>query len=285
MSYLVSRVYKLPCVPLLGFLLSCISNLLDHIWDTLSLSSCNWNNDWGESLSWSTHERSGFHYEEPTGRNLWVKEGYKEGAVSTPHWKNKCSCDDKAVGKSESDTEIHHSRWWVWWGQWCTKQRYGQYPKGVHSVNQGWNLPGDHLWLDYPTRHKQVDKIGYPDTEWIKTPVLPPAMASILPKETVKEDQHTCYSEPKEMDNFKHNTRAANFDPMKWYWLGILTGPLWCEWHLVIFQDTLDHRVPTYKPKERKACIVTLMCFVLKDKESSLEEVPLNSFFYRSYKP
>ena len=29
--------------------------------------------------------------------------------MSTPHWKNKCSRDDKAVGKSESDTEIHHT--------------------------------------------------------------------------------------------------------------------------------------------------------------------------------
>lgn len=36
----------------------------------------------------------------------------------------------------------------------------GNTPKGVYSVNQGWNLPGDHLWFDYPTRHKQVDKIA-----------------------------------------------------------------------------------------------------------------------------
>lgn len=36
-----------------------------------------------------------------------------------------------------------------------------------------------------------LEKIGFPDTKWTKTPVLPPLMASILPKETVKEDKRT----------------------------------------------------------------------------------------------
>ena len=42
--------------------------------------------------------------------------------------------------------------------------------------------------LDYAVRCKQLAKIGSPDTKWVKTSVLPPFMASILPKETVKED-------------------------------------------------------------------------------------------------
>ena len=45
--------------------------------------------------------------------------------------------------------------------------------------------------LDYAARRKQVDKIGSPDTKWVKTLVLPPVMASILPKVTVKENKHT----------------------------------------------------------------------------------------------
>ena len=33
--------------------------------------------------------------------------------------------------------------------------------------------------------------MGSPNTKWVKTPVLPPVMASILPKEMVKKDKRT----------------------------------------------------------------------------------------------
>ena len=49
--------------------------------------------------------------------------------------------------------------------------------------------------LDYAARHKQVVKIGSPDTRWVKTPVLPPVLASILPRETVKEDKRSFRSQ------------------------------------------------------------------------------------------
>ena len=45
--------------------------------------------------------------------------------------------------------------------------------------------------LDYTARHKHLAKIGFPDTKWMKTPSLPPVMACILPKETIKEDKWT----------------------------------------------------------------------------------------------
>ena len=45
--------------------------------------------------------------------------------------------------------------------------------------------------LDYTARRKHLAKIGSPDTKWVKTPSLPPVMASILPKETIKEDKRT----------------------------------------------------------------------------------------------
>ena len=43
--------------------------------------------------------------------------------------------------------------------------------------------------LDYAVRRKELDKMGSPDTKWVKTLVLPPVMASILPQETVKGDK------------------------------------------------------------------------------------------------
>ena len=49
--------------------------------------------------------------------------------------------------------------------------------------------------LDYAARRKQVVKIGSPDTRWVKTPVLPPVLASILPRETVKEDKRSFRSQ------------------------------------------------------------------------------------------
>ena len=48
---------------------------------------------------------------------------------------------------------------------------------------------------DYAVRRKQVVKIGSPDTRWVKTPVLPPILASILPRETVKEDKRSFRSQ------------------------------------------------------------------------------------------
>ena len=45
--------------------------------------------------------------------------------------------------------------------------------------------------LDYTVRRKHLAKLGSLETRWFKTPVLPPVMASILPKETVKEDKRT----------------------------------------------------------------------------------------------
>ena len=45
--------------------------------------------------------------------------------------------------------------------------------------------------LEYTARRKHLANIGSRETRWVKTPVLPPVMASILPKETVKEDKQT----------------------------------------------------------------------------------------------
>lgn len=100
-----------------------------------------------------------------------------------------------------------------------------------------------------------------------------------------------CYSEPKKMDKLKYNIRAANMDLMKQTlsdndWAFLLNPPDIndaCLHFKSVYPDTLDHCVPTYKPKEKKSLYSNSEVICLKKKESSLEEVPLNSFFCRSF--
>ena len=118
----------------------------------------------------------------------------KEGAASAPQPKIKCPCDDEDITDSESNPETHH-----------TRDGDSSEDKSVPSDAEG-NTPREYAVstegeaflettfsskLDYAARCKQVDKMGSPDTKWVKTLELPPVLASIFPKEMVKEDKHT----------------------------------------------------------------------------------------------
>ena len=64
-------------------------------------------------------------------------------------------------------------------------------PRAVSAEGEAFLETTFRTKLDYTVRRKHLAKIGFPETRWVKTPVLPPVMASILPKETVKEDKRT----------------------------------------------------------------------------------------------
>ena len=114
--------------------------------------------------------------------------------MDAPRRQNKRSRDDRDVDEAERDSETHH-----------TRDSESSEDDNVPSNAEG-NTPAAYAVstegkaflettfgskLDYAARRKQVDKIGAPDTKWVKTPVLPPVMASILPKDTVKEDKRS----------------------------------------------------------------------------------------------
>ena len=118
----------------------------------------------------------------------------KEGAASALRPKNKHSRDDEDVADSESDPETHRT---------CDgkssedesvpSDAEGNTPRAYTVSTEGETFLETTFGskLDYAARCKQVDKTGSPDTKWVKTLVLPPVMASILPKETMKEDKCT----------------------------------------------------------------------------------------------
>ena len=99
----------------------------------------------------------------------------------------------KDIGKLENVAETHHARD----GEsseddsGMSDTEAGNTPKAyaVSTKGEAFLETTFGSKLDYAARCKQVNKIGSPDTKWVKTPVLPPVMASILPKETVKEDK------------------------------------------------------------------------------------------------
>ena len=87
-----------------------------------------------------------------------------------------------------------------------------------------------------------------------------------------------CYSEPEEMDKLKYNIKAANIDLMKQIlgdidWVSLLdlldVNDAWLYFKSV-FQDTVDHCVPTYKPKEKKSLYSNSEVFCLKKKKNHL---------------
>ena len=117
----------------------------------------------------------------------------KKGAADTCR-RNKRPHDDKDTDKLEPNTEAHHAH----------DGESNEDDSGTSDVESNTpkayavSVEGEAFLettfgskLDYAKRRKQVDKIGSPDTKWVKTPVLPLVMASILPKETVKEDKRT----------------------------------------------------------------------------------------------
>ena len=118
----------------------------------------------------------------------------KEGTVDAPCQKNKRSRDDGDVNEAERDSKTHHTHD----GESSEDDNVPSDAKGNTPAAYAVSTEGKAFLettfdskLDYAARRKQVDKIGAPDTKWVKTPVLPPVMASILPKETVKEDKCT----------------------------------------------------------------------------------------------
>ena len=118
----------------------------------------------------------------------------KEGTVDAPRRQNKRSRDDGDVDEAERDFETHHTRD----GESSEDDNIPSDVEGNTPAAYAVSTEGEAFLettfgskLDYTARRKQVDKIGTPDTKWVKTPVLPPVIASILPRETVKEDKHT----------------------------------------------------------------------------------------------
>ena len=119
----------------------------------------------------------------------------REGAASAPRPKNKRPRDDEDVADSESDAETHRTRD----GESSEDESVvpsdaeGNTPRAYAVSTEGEAFLETTFGskLDYAARRKQVDKMGSPDTKWVKTSVLPPVMASILPKETVKEDRRS----------------------------------------------------------------------------------------------
>ena len=118
----------------------------------------------------------------------------KEGTGDAPHRKNKRPRDDEDAGKSEADAETPCARdgelseddSGLSDAEGNTPKAYAVSPEGEAFLETTFGSQ-----LDYAARRKQVIKIGLPDTKWVKTPMLSPVMASILPKETVKEDKRT----------------------------------------------------------------------------------------------
>ena len=115
----------------------------------------------------------------------------KEGTVNTPRWKNKCSRDDGDIDEVEPDFKAHRTRY----GKSSEDDNVLSNAKGNTPTLYAVSTEGEAFLvntfgskLDYAVRHKQVDKIGTPDTKWVKTPVLLPVMVPILPKE---EDKRT----------------------------------------------------------------------------------------------
>ena len=116
----------------------------------------------------------------------------KEGTVDAPRQRNKCSRDDGDIDELQPDFKTHHTCD----GESSEDDNVPSDAEGNTPTAYAVSTEGEAFLettfgskLDYAARHKQVDKIGAPDTKWVKTPVLPPVMASILPKETVKEDK------------------------------------------------------------------------------------------------
>ena len=109
----------------------------------------------------------------------------KEGTVDAPRRQNKRSRDDGDVDEAERDSETHHTRD----GESSKDDKVPSDAEGNTPAAYAVSTEGEAFLettfgskLDYAARRKQVDKIGAPDTKWVKTPVLPPVMASILPR-------------------------------------------------------------------------------------------------------
>ena len=114
--------------------------------------------------------------------------------MDAPHQKNKGSGDDKDVDEVEHDSETHQTR------NGESTEDDNVLSDAEDNTPAAYAVPTEDKAflettfgskLDYAVRCKQVGKIGTPDTKWVKTLVLPPVMASILPKERVKEDKRT----------------------------------------------------------------------------------------------
>ena len=114
--------------------------------------------------------------------------------MSAPRLKNKRPHDDEDIVDSESDPDTYRTRD----GESSEDESVQSDAEGKTSRVYTVSTEGKAFLettfgskLDYVARCKQVVKMGSPNTKWVKTPVLPPVMASILPKETVREDKHT----------------------------------------------------------------------------------------------
>ena len=115
----------------------------------------------------------------------------KDGAVDAPRRANKHTREDEdVITEAETllarDGEVskEDSRQSDTKGN--TPKAYAVSAKGEAFLETTFGTK-----LEYTARRKHLAKIGSPETRWVKTPVLPPVMASILPKETVKEDKRT----------------------------------------------------------------------------------------------
>ena len=113
----------------------------------------------------------------------------KDGAVDVPRRANKCTREDEDV-ITEAETLLAHD------GEVSEKDSGQSDTKGNTPKTYAVSAEGEAFLettfrtkLDYTVRRKHLAKISSPETRWVKTPVLPPVMASILPKETVKEDK------------------------------------------------------------------------------------------------
>ena len=118
----------------------------------------------------------------------------KDGAVDAPLRANKRSREDENVVEPQDDAESLLTRdGEVSEDDSGQSDAEGNTPKAyaVSAEGEAFLEATFGTKLDYTARRKQLAKIGSPDTKWVKTPSLPPVMASILPKETIKEDKRT----------------------------------------------------------------------------------------------
>ena len=118
----------------------------------------------------------------------------KDGAVDAPFRENKRSCEDENLVEPQDDAEslLSHDGE-VSEDDSGQSDAEGNTPKAYAVSTEGKAFLDATFGkkLDYTARCKHLAKIGSPDTKWVKTPSLPPVMASILLKKKIKEDKRT----------------------------------------------------------------------------------------------